>query len=235
MKVSDFVRIKYIGKIKDDGRIIDENSDMPLVVGEKWVMSALDDAILNMEVGDKKNVEITPDMAFGERNEKMIRTVPLTEFRKHNQKPVPGMVVNADNHLGKVLSVSGGRVKVDFNHPLSGKTLLFEVELKEKIEKNEEKVKAIMEWFMKPQNPADKEIFQKIEIKVKGKDVEIHVPALTNLNSLYKKKISEDVIKFLGVEKITFLEVFEKIKIDEKKIEELNSQLPVKSIEEDNN
>ncbi|MDD5416522.1 MAG: peptidylprolyl isomerase [Candidatus Aenigmarchaeota archaeon] len=235
MKTSDFIRIKYTGKVKEDNRVIDKNDDMPLVVGEKWIMAPLDEALLEMKVGEKKEVEIPSDKAFGQRSDKLIKTVPLSEFRKHNQKPVPGLVINADNRLGKVLSVSGGRVKVDFNHPLSGKTLVFDVEITKKIEKEEDKVKAVVEWFMRPNTDAEKEIFSKLEVKIHGKEIDIHIPSLTNLNSLYKKKIADDLIRLLNVEKIKFLEVYEKTVVDEKKIAELEEQLPVEEITEENN
>jgi FKBP-type peptidyl-prolyl cis-trans isomerase 2 len=45
--------------------------------------------------------------------------------------PYPGMIVSVNRLRGKVLSVSGGRVRVDFNHPLAGKTLRFDVEVVE--------------------------------------------------------------------------------------------------------
>ena len=209
----------------------DKNDDMPLVAGAGWIMKPLDEAILSMNVSDKKTIEIDAEHAFGKRTDKLVKTIPLNEFKRHGQKPVPGMIINADNVAGKVLSVSGGRVKVDFNHPLAGKTLVFDVEILKKIEKPDEKIIAIIEWFMKPRTQADKDLLNKVGIKIEGKEVSILLPNLITLNSVYKRKIADDVIKYLGVEKVMFMEIFEKQKeADKKKIEELNKKLPVQEV-----
>lgn len=231
MQKNDFIRIKYTAKIKENNVEFDKNEDMPLVAGAEWVMKSLDKEILKMNVSEKKIIEIAAEDAIGKRNDKLVKTVPVTEFKKHGQKPIPGMIINADNAVGRVLSVSGGRVKVDFNHPLAGKTLVFDIEILKKIEDEEDKIKAIIEWFMKPKTEADKKLFDDIVIKIDGSEVELNLPPLVTLNSVYKRKISDDIINFLGMEKIKFLEVFEKQKpIDKKRVEELNAQLPVQEV-----
>ena len=158
---------------------------------------------MSMDVKEKKSIEISPDKAFGERNQKLIRLIPISEFRKHDTKPKPGMIFNADNMRGRVLTVSGGRVEVDFNHPLAGKTLIYDVEIVSKIEDTEEKIKAIFEIY----NINEKD---KIKAVASGKEVDITIPPL--INSLYKKKIADDIMNLMGFEKVKFSEVFEKPK-----------------------
>ena len=231
MQMNDFIRIKYTAKIKENGVEFDKNDDMPLVVGAEWIMKPLDNALLHMKISDKKTVEIEPEHGFGKRNEKLIKTVPLAEFKKHGQNPVPGMILNADNMAGKVLSVSSGRVKIDFNHPLAGKTLVFDLEIIKQMKKPDEKIISIIEWFMKPRTEPDKDLLQKVGVKIEGKEVNILLPNLITLNSVYKRKISDDIINFLGMEKIMFMEIFEKQKeVDKIKIDELNDQLPVQEV-----
>ena len=123
MQEKDFVKIKYSGIMKENNMQLDSADDAPIIVGAKWVIPGVDDALKEMNVGEKKKVEIAPEKGFGPRNPKLIKLVPLAEFKKHGQNPQPGMVINADNMKGRVLSVSGGRVKIDFNHPLAGRTL----------------------------------------------------------------------------------------------------------------
>jgi peptidylprolyl isomerase/FKBP-type peptidyl-prolyl cis-trans isomerase SlyD len=159
-----------------------------------------------MQVGDKKTIEILPEDGFGNRDERLIRLVPLAEFKKHNTDPIPGMVVEADNMRGRVMSVSGGRVKVDFNHPLSGKTLIYDLEIKQKLEDIESKVKALVKMYTNMDEKVNTATFEK--------DIEIELPPL--INSLYKKKIADDVMKFLGFEKVKFVEIFEKPKEETK-------------------
>lgn len=202
MQKGDFVRISYSGKIRETGQDFDKG-DAPVVVGEEFVISGIDEALQQLQVGEKKSVEIPPEKGFGEREQKLIKLIPLSEFRKHDTNPYPGMIVNADNLRGRVLSVASGRVKVDFNHPLAGKTLVYDLELKEKIEVRTEKAKALVEFYTKLPK-------EKIIVNMTEKDIEIITPP--GISPLYKKKIADDIRKFLAMEKTKFSEVFEKPK-----------------------
>lgn len=202
MQANDFIRIKYSGKIKESGLNLDSSEDAPIVVGAGWVINGVDETLKEMEVGEKRTVEIPPEKGFGQRNPNLIKLIPISEFRRHDQKPFPGMIVEADRLRGRVLSVSGGRVNVDFNHPLSGKVLVYDLEIKERIENIEDKIKAIAEFYIRRK--------EKMEVEIKEKEVEIVIPPL--INSLFKKKIADDIIKILGFEKVRFSEIFEKPK-----------------------
>jgi len=206
MQINDFVKINFSGKIKETNFEFDKGENLPVVVGVNFTLKGIDKALLEMNVGEKKTVEVLPELGFGNRETKLVKMVPLSEFTKHDTKPFPGMVVDADNMRGKVLSVSGGRVKVDFNHPLAGKVLVYDLEIKEKIESVEDKIKALMRIYTN----AD----EKSRIVIKDKEVDIDLPPL--INSLYKKKIADDVMKFLGFEKVKFVETFEKPKEETK-------------------
>lgn len=201
MQINDFIRISYSGKIKDMTEEFDKGSAVPVIVGAKYVINGLDEALQQMNLTEKRTIEIPPEKGFGQRDLNLIKLVPESEFRKHDTKPYPGMVVNADNLRGRVLSVSSGRVKVDFNHPLAGKNLIYEVEIKEKIEKLEEKISAIVEFYTRLEK-------DKVKVALSGESAEITIPPV--VHSIYKKKISEDIMKFVPVKSVKFSEVFEK-------------------------
>jgi len=203
MQINDFIRITFSGKLKEGGQVFDEGQKVPVVVGAEYVISGLDKILHDMKVGEKRTVEIFPDGAFGERRTDFIKIIPHAEFVKQGTDPKPGMVVNMDNLRGRILSVSSGRVKVDFNHPLAGKVLVYDVEIISKIEHAEEKIKAIFEFYTK--TPADK-----LKLEVRGKEAELYVAPI--IHPVYKKKIADDIIKFTGMEKVKFSEVFEKEK-----------------------
>ena len=203
MQTNDFIKINYSGKIKETGVEFDKGESVPIIIGVNYTLKGIDGALLEMNIGDKKIIELSPENAFGNREPKLVRLVPLSEFKKHNTNPYPGMIFEADNLRGRVLSVSGGRVSMDFNHPLAGKTLLYDVEIKEKIESIEDKIKAIIKIYTTLDEGKSK-------VFAKEKEVEIEVPPL--INSVYKKKIADDVMKFLGFEKVKFVESFEKPK-----------------------
>ena len=82
---------------------------------------------------------------FGQRNPKLIQLVPMKEFKRQGMTPVPGMRIQSEGSTGKILTVNGGRVKVDFNHELAGRDLVYDVEVCEIIEDDEEKIKSMIE------------------------------------------------------------------------------------------
>lgn len=203
MQDKDFIRIKYSGKVKESGQALDSGDNVPVIVGAGYVIKGIDEALKEMSIGEKRTIEIQPEKAFGPRDPKLIKLISISEFRRHGTKPAPGMFFTADNLRGRVLSVSSGRVTVDFNHPLAGKILIYDLEIKEKIEKPEEKIKAIIEFYTKM--PQDK-----FKISISEKEVEIIIPPM--LNPILKKKISSDIIKFMDKEKVKLSEIYEKIK-----------------------
>ena len=219
MKEGDFVRINFVGKIKESGEVFDTTLEdvakkhniydpsysyrpLPLVVGGGFVLKGVDEALLNMKVGEKKTVIIPPEKGFGKRNPSLIKLIGLNEFKKQNIEPRPGMSVSVNNYTGRIISVAGGRVKVDFNHPLAGKELEYEIEVVEKIEKIEEKVKAIVEYFSKlpPEN---------IKVKVVEKVAEISFDPKVDLRLAAKQTLADSIKKWVeGIEKVKFIDVF---------------------------
>jgi len=200
MQKNDFIRISYSGKVKETQQEFD-SGEVPVVVGAKFVLPGIDEALEQMQVGEKKTVEVSSEKGFGVRDQKFIKLVPVSQFRKNNMDPYPGMIVSADNAHGRVLSVNSGRVRVDFNHPLAGKVLVYDVEIKSKIEDTKEKIKALVEFYTKL--PANK-----ISVEIRDKEAEITVPPM--ISPIYKKKIADDAGAFVGIEKTKFSEVYEK-------------------------
>jgi len=203
MQNNDFIILRYSGKLKETGQEFDKSEDTPVIIGAGFTLKGIEEILKEMNIGEKKTIEIIPEKGFGERDQKLIKLVPISEFRRQDKKPIPGMMVSIENMKGRILTVSGGRVQIDFNHPLAGKTLIYELEIKEKIEKIEDKIKTIINIYTQVEK-------DKINVKLNDKEVEIVLPPL--INSVYKKKIADECIKFLELEKIKFVELFEKPK-----------------------
>lgn len=221
MKTGDFVLIDYVGKIKESGEIFDltveeiakkENVYNPrvsyrpisVVVGGSFVIKGLDEALAEMKIGEKRSVVIEPDKAFGDRNVKLIRPIPLSSFKDQKIDPTPGSFVTVNGIRGKILSADGGRIRVDFNHPLAGKSLEYEVEVKNEITEVEEKVKAVA-GFMTSVD-ADK-----IKVKLVEKEAEISIESEQEIPGQMKKQIADLVIKWVpGIEKIKFVDEYAK-------------------------
>ncbi len=156
IKKKDFIEIDYIGKVKDTGEIFDTNIEEKakekgvggnkiriICIGEGMILKAIDEFLIGKEMG-KYIIELPPEKAFGMRRQEMIKVMPISVFNKHNVRPQQGMFFSFDGMLGKILSNNGGRVRVDFNNPLAGKEVVYEINVKRKIEDENEKVKALI-------------------------------------------------------------------------------------------
>lgn len=158
----DFIKIDYVGTVKDSGEIFDttkqEEADKeglqyedpsrfkPMVVclGQDQVLDGLDKELQGKEEG-KYTIELEPEEAFGKKKSDLLKLIPKREFKSKEVDPYPGLELTIDGQRGTVRSVSGGRVIVDFNHPLASKELIYEVEILGEVEDVEEQVNSFLE------------------------------------------------------------------------------------------
>ncbi len=214
VKQGDFIKISYTAKL-EDGTIIDttdekiakeyglynENArygDIVIVVGEGNVVRGLDEELVGKEVGFKGKIVVPPEKAFGRYDPKKREIVSI---RKFPERPRPGQKVRLGNRVGIVERVIGRRAIVDFNHPLAGKTLIFEVEIKEKVEDLAEKIKALFVMY----TGLD------VEVEVEDKTVRVIPPRGASLNQVFiigKYDAISRAFKYTDVEKIEIVERF---------------------------
>ncbi|MGC8538748.1 MAG: FKBP-type peptidyl-prolyl cis-trans isomerase [Candidatus Micrarchaeia archaeon] len=116
-----------------------------IVIGKSNTIQGLDKAIKGMSVSESKKIELEPKDAFGERDPNLVRIMPLSDFRARNINPQVGMQVDLDGIIAVIRSVNSGRVVVDANHPLAGEKLIYNVKVVEKLDKDEDRVKALLE------------------------------------------------------------------------------------------
>lgn len=220
----DFVTIDYVGRVKDTGKVFDLTREdvakkeginepdikygpVPVIVGANHVLKGLDTELLKLSVGDKKKIEIAPEDGFGERDNKLIKLMPRSVFKRENIRPIPGMPVKIQGAQGVVLTVSGGRIKVDFNHPLAGKTLEYEVEVHKKISKKEDQMKSLFELHLPKVETKD------LTIKLNQDTAEIMTPQDPKTRryiNLTEDIIAKDIIKYIkGIKQVKFIDVFE--------------------------
>ena len=241
MKVAkgDVVRLHYIGKVKETGEIFDTTYEevakeagiysekgiygpVPIAIGAGHVLKGLDEQLEGLEVGKKYIIEVPPEKAFGRRDPRLIKTFTLGQFRRQGIMPFPGLEVEIETESGKklkgrVLSVSSGRVRVDFNHPLAGKTIVYEVEIVEKIEDPLEKVKALIELRLPMVD------LSKVKIEVGEKDVKVDFSDVEiDKNTLILGEIIlESDLRFIGYEQVEFKPTIDELlKPPEVKVEE---------------
>lgn len=119
----------------------------PIVLGAKEVFPALEQRIKEMSAGEKKSFALSPEESFGERSQELIGIIPAREFQSRKINPVKGLVIEMNGRQGRVQSVSGGRVRVDFNSPLAGKEIEYEVEVREKIDGDRKKAEMLFDKY----------------------------------------------------------------------------------------
>jgi peptidylprolyl isomerase len=116
-----------------------------VVVGEGWVLKALDESLTTMKLGKAQSVEIPPDKAFGPRDPEKIKRVPLKQLlAKEVHNPSIGMRIDYNGKMATIRSIGAGRVLLDFNPPLAGKTLVYDVTVEKKLNADKEKIVALI-------------------------------------------------------------------------------------------
>lgn len=135
VKAGDTVQVHYHGKLTDGTTFDSSEGRDPLqfVVGQGQVIKGFDDALIDMEVGAKKTVEIPVHEAYGEPSEKNFLEFPKSDFPEDVQIQ-EGIQLhlsdNQGNHFPVIIKeVKEESVILDGNHPLAGKDLIFEIEL----------------------------------------------------------------------------------------------------------
>lgn len=118
-----------------------------VIVGRGAMIAGLEEEIPLMRAGEKKSVRISVDKAFGPKHASLVRVMPMKEFEKHGVRAIPGLMITLDGVPALVKSVSSGRVMLDFNHPLAGQELTYEVHLLEIVNEPEKKAKELATQF----------------------------------------------------------------------------------------
>jgi len=220
MEDGDFVYIDYVGKVKDSGEIFDITNEqaarkegafregfkygpVPIVVGAEFVLPGLNDALKDMKVGETKKAEISPARAFGERNPDYVKLIPEARFKEQDIDVEVGQYVTVNRLRGKVLSIDGGRINVDFNHPLAGKTLVYDLTVVSKIDNDSEKVQSLVYYFVGV-DKAD------VGVEMRGKEVDVEFKKKPDVHNDAKETIASNVMKYVkGVERVRFVDIFE--------------------------
>jgi len=164
IKKGDFIEIEFTGKIKGTNQIFDTTIEadakkaalkikdlrpFTLSVGHKMLPNGFDADIEGKEIGKQYTIELTPEKAFGKRNPKAVKMIPTKLFHEQKINPVPGLQLNLDGQLTKILSNSGGRTLVDFNNPLAGKEIIYEYKILKEITDEKDKINALQDFLFR--------------------------------------------------------------------------------------
>lgn len=204
----DVVEIDYVGRISNTGEIFDltskevaeeegMNVDVDparVLIGAGHVIPGLEDALRDMDVGEQRDVEVSAADGFGERDSDNIETISQREFNDHDVTPQRGLVVEIDGRRGKILSTSGGRVRVDFNHPLAGKDLAYDVTVREVLDDVQDRVDAVLTYY---------ELEDRVTATVEDSEVTVELPEELE-NDEVEDLLREELEMVNGVDAVSF-------------------------------
>jgi peptidylprolyl isomerase len=133
----NFVKVEYTGKF-ENGETFDSNRNghpLEVEVGAGRVIKGFDDALIGMAVDEEKTFTLSPEEAYGELNEELEQTFMRSELPEGFNPQVGQVMALRNPHGGqipaKVKHADDEKITVDLNHPLAGKTLTFEIQVKE--------------------------------------------------------------------------------------------------------
>jgi len=225
LQKGDFILIDYVGKVKETGEVFDTTIEeiarkerlykegeiyepKLIVLGEGWILKALEEEILKLDVGTKSTIEIPPEKAFGPRDPEKVKLVPLKRLVAKGITPQIGMRVEYEGKMATVRTVGAGRVQLDFNPPLAGKTLVYEVTVQKKLETKTEKINALIHRRI----PIVE--IEKFKLKTTKTSVTIEMPEdafYIEGIQLAKRGIAMDIQKFFPeVTTVKFIETFKR-------------------------
>lgn len=134
-KNGDMVKVHYTGKL-EDGTVFDSSSGrapLEFTLGQGEVLTGFEEAVVGMAPGEKRTARVGADKAYGPRRQEMVVEVDRKQL-PGNIDPKVGQHLEINQPAGSpimvtVVDVSEGKVTLDANHPLAGKTLEFEIQL----------------------------------------------------------------------------------------------------------
>ncbi len=146
-KHGDFVRVSYTGRF-ENGQIFDSTDEdvarkegifekdrkygpLSVTIGESPLIEGFNEALIGMCDGEKKEVVIPSEKAYGDIDETLIKSVPVGVLKVQGIPAKIGTQIETHEEIGRIIEVNDKRVKIDFNHPCAGKPLVYEIKIEE--------------------------------------------------------------------------------------------------------
>ncbi len=187
VKDGSLIYVDYIAKTKDDGKIFDltlegvakeeglykeDDRYEPILVavGSNWLLETIEEELVGMKIGESKTVEVPPEKGAGTRDDSLVKMIARAKLEKLGVRIVKGERIEFGKERGVITAILPRKVRVDFNPPLAGKTLLFDVIVKGIVSDPKDKILAVLRRRI-PALPDDK-----YEVSIKAKTIKIEFP-----------------------------------------------------------
>ena len=210
MKKGEFIELEYTGRVADTKEAFDTTSeaiakkegifspktkygDMIVVLGEGYLIPGLEKRLEGQEVG-KYSFEIPDVEAFGKKEASNLKLIPANAFKQDKIRPFPGLQVNVDGSIGVIKTVSGGRIIVDFNHPLSSRDVHYDVHVKRIVKDKKEQIQSMFNLFHLPVE----------EIIVENNDKDAIIKTKVKFPAQLTGPLTDDLKRLIGLKEVTF-------------------------------
>jgi len=136
-----------------------------------------------MKKGEEREATFGSEKAFGSRMKEMVKVMSIMDFKEHDVFPQPGVTIHMDTDQGRIYgtikSVSGGRVMVDFNHPLANKKVKYKIKLVDVIDGTEQKLEALISELGLKGEVSESNMEAKITLEKNKDDKEFEIKRAT--------------------------------------------------------
>ncbi len=187
VKEGSLIYVDYVGKTRADGKIFDltledvakkeglfreDDRYEPILVavGSNWLLEAIEEELVGMKVEETKTIDVPPERGAGKRDPSLVKMIAKAKLEKQGVRIAIGERITFGREQGVITQVLGRTARVDFNPPMAGKTLRFDVTVKGIVSEPNEKVFAVL----KRRIPAIPQ--EKYGVSVKGKTVTVDFP-----------------------------------------------------------
>ncbi|ACB39009.1 peptidylprolyl isomerase [Pyrobaculum neutrophilum] len=220
----DYILLDYTVVVKDENKVVETTQESVakeagiykpeeiygprlVILGETPLWEPVEAALLKADEGQDFEVEVPPEKAYGVRDPGKVKVVSIRDFHRHGIVPSVGDVVDFEGQRARVVSISGGRVVLDFNHPLAGKTFIVRGRVAKKLTSVEEKAVALLRLYL-PRVPEEK-----MKASLEGGVLAVSLPAevllYERIGGVLLQYASEVSAKFSDVKKVRFIEEVE--------------------------
>lgn len=238
---NSWIKIDYTGRLKENSKVFDTTLEdvarteqifdekrkySPLLCragDEKFLIPGLARQLVGLKLNSPQKLNVPVKDAYGERDTSKIEMVPAKRLRKANIDPRVGNRVQLSGRNGIIIMAGGGRTRVDFNHPLAGKDLIFDVTITEELTDDETIRKEIISRRLPGVNLDE----VTIETSEDPKTITVSLPNYLIFMeglAISKYTLGTDLHEYLDFDIVKFQEVFDYQKKEEPEEKEASSE-----------
>jgi len=200
--------------VAKENKVFDEKAvyePLPLLVGRGRLFPGLEKSLADAEVGKEYDLLLTPEEGAGPRDSKLVGLFPMRDFLRQEIMPEVGREVTIKNKTGYISAVTAGRVRVDFNNKLAGRSLKYKYKIVSEPETAQDKLNAVLKMDYGTTDGFSAEFDEKKAV--------VKMPDVCKYDQkwlLSKYRVVSDLRELLDIETIQFIEEYAKAEKKEK-------------------